>query len=70
MSPLAASLEKFKGQFIKDCEDQIEAICKAHGKTVSTLDPTNGISSNIDYERNRIDIVLDADMRVTNFKVG
>jgi hypothetical protein len=68
--PLKGLLDPFKGKFIKDCEDQIELIAKHNHMTVCILDPANGGGTNIDVEANRLDVTIDADMRVVKFAVG
>jgi hypothetical protein len=65
-----SQLDPFKGQDLQHAEDKIEAIAKASGFSVNILQPSAGISGNIDVEPNRLNVWVDADFNIYKYTVG
>jgi hypothetical protein len=66
LAPFAA----FKGKELRFVEDAIELAAHAQHHSVNVLDPSNGISGNIDVEPDRLNVWVDKDSKVTKFTVG
>jgi hypothetical protein len=60
----------FIGRQLIDCADTIAVIARTHHLSVNVLDPTNGISGNIDVDPNRLNVWVDDSSHVNHFTVG
>lgn len=62
-------LQPFVGRQLIDCADELKAVAARHGYIIDPIDPEFNKSS-IDREPRRLDVILDDNSIITEFKTG
>ena len=66
---LRDDLQPFVGRQLIDCADELKAVADRHGYTIDPLDPEFNTGS-IDRESKRLDVILDDNSVIANFRIG